>query len=160
MTEDETIHSFISGLQTEVKLQVELHRPNNLQTAKEVADRADTIIFEATRFSRGRGGPSSETASGNWPKQDDEAMKLGAARLRGRNTWRKKSASVADRMAIEPTSTTRMGHPPKLDSPGHDREGTKKFTEREQKRNIKTAKRNVHPQFILGTTHWKKRMVV
>jgi Ty3 transposon capsid-like protein len=86
MTEDETIHSFISGLQTEVKLQVELHRPNNLQTAKEVADRADTIIFEATRFSRGRGGPSSETASGNWPKQDDEAMKLGAARLRGRNT--------------------------------------------------------------------------
>jgi hypothetical protein len=81
MTEDEKIYSFISGLQTEVKLQMELHRPNDLQTAKEIADRGDIIIFQAKRFSRGRGGPSSETASGNWPNQDDEAMKLGAAGL-------------------------------------------------------------------------------
>jgi Retrotransposon gag protein len=81
MTEDEKIYSFISGLQTEVKLQVELHRPNDLQTAKEITDRADTIIFQAKRFSRGRGGPSLGTASGNWPNQDDEAMTIGAARL-------------------------------------------------------------------------------
>jgi Retrotransposon gag protein len=81
MTEDEKIYSFISGLQTEVKLQVELQRQNDLQTAKEIADRADAIIFQAKRFSRGRGGPSSETASGNWPSQDDEAMKFGTARL-------------------------------------------------------------------------------
>jgi hypothetical protein len=81
MTEDEKIYSFISGLQTEVKLQVELHRLNDLQTAKEIADLADTIIFQAKRFSRRRGGPSLETASGNWPNHVDEAMKLGAARL-------------------------------------------------------------------------------
>jgi hypothetical protein len=81
MTEDEKIYSFISGLQTEVKLQVELHRPNDLQAAKEIADRADTIIFQANRFSRGRCGPSLETASGNWPNHGDEAMKIGAARL-------------------------------------------------------------------------------
>jgi Retrotransposon gag protein len=81
MTEDEKIYSFISGLQTEVKLQVELHCPNDFQTAREIADRADTIIFQAKRFSRGRGGPISDTASGNWPSQDDEAMKLGAIRL-------------------------------------------------------------------------------
>jgi Retrotransposon gag protein len=81
MTEDEKIYSFISGLQTEVKLQVELHRPNDLQIAKKIADRADTIICQAKRFSGGRGGPSFETASGNWPNHDDEAMKLGAAVL-------------------------------------------------------------------------------
>jgi hypothetical protein len=38
MTEDEKIYSFISGLRTEVKLQVELHRPNDLQTVKEIAE--------------------------------------------------------------------------------------------------------------------------
>jgi hypothetical protein len=81
MTEDEKMYCFISGLQTEVKLQVELQRPSDLQTAKEIADRADTIIFQAKRLSRGRGGPISDTASGNWPSQDDEAMKLGATRL-------------------------------------------------------------------------------
>jgi hypothetical protein len=82
MTEDEKIYSFISGLQTEVKLQVDLHRPNDLQTTKENADRADSITLQAKyRFSRGRGGPSAETASGNWPSHDDEAMKLGVARL-------------------------------------------------------------------------------
>jgi hypothetical protein len=64
-----------------VKLQVELHRPIDLQTASEIADRADTIIFQAKRFSHGRGGPSLENASGNWPNHDDEVMKLGAARL-------------------------------------------------------------------------------
>jgi Retrotransposon gag protein len=82
-TEDEKIYSFIWGLQTEVKLQVELHRPNDLQIVKEIADRADTIIFQAKRFSRGRGGPSLDIASGNWPKHDNEAMKLGATRLTG-----------------------------------------------------------------------------
>jgi hypothetical protein len=81
MTEDEKMYCFITGLQTEVKLQVELQRPSDLQTAKEIADRADTIIFQAKRFSRGRGVSSSETASGNWPNQDEEAMKLGATRL-------------------------------------------------------------------------------
>jgi Ty3 transposon capsid-like protein len=81
MTEDEKMYCFITGLRTEVKLQVELQRPSDFQTAKEIADRADTIIFQAKRFSRGRGGPISDTASGNWPSQDDEAMKLGATRL-------------------------------------------------------------------------------
>jgi hypothetical protein len=81
MTEDEIIYCFITGLQTEAKLQVELQRPNDLQIAKEIADRADTIIFQAKRFSRGKDGPLSDTASGNWPSQDGEAMKLGATRL-------------------------------------------------------------------------------
>jgi hypothetical protein len=81
MTEDEKMYCFTTDLQAEVKLQVELQRPSDLQTAKEIADRADTIIFQAKRFSRGRGGPSSDTASGNWPSQDDEAMKHGATRL-------------------------------------------------------------------------------
>jgi hypothetical protein len=80
MTEDEKTYCFITGLQTEVKLQVELQRPSDFQTAKEIADRADIIIFQAKRFSRGRGVPVSDTASGNWPSQDDEAMKLGATR--------------------------------------------------------------------------------
>jgi Zinc knuckle len=81
MTEDEKMYCFITGLQAEVKLQVKLQRPSDLQTAKEIGDRADTIIFQAKRFSRGRSGPSSDTSSGNWSSQDDEAMKLGATRL-------------------------------------------------------------------------------
>jgi hypothetical protein len=47
MTEDEKIHCFITGLQAEVKFQVELQRQSDLQTAKEISDRADTIIFQA-----------------------------------------------------------------------------------------------------------------
>jgi Retrotransposon gag protein len=114
MSEDEKLYNFISGLQTEVKLQVELHRPNDLQSAKEIADRADTIIFQAKRCSRGRGGPRSETPSGNWPNQDDEVMKLGAARHTDseREKYMKEGASVADRNAIEPTTTRRIGHLP------------------------------------------------
>jgi Retrotransposon gag protein len=81
MTEDEKMYCFITGLQTEVKFQVELQRLSDLQTAKEIADRADTIVFQAKRFSRGSGGPISDTASGNWPSQDDEAMRLGATSL-------------------------------------------------------------------------------
>jgi hypothetical protein len=41
-----------------VKLQVELHCPTDLQTAKEIADRADTIVFQAND------SPEEETASG------------------------------------------------------------------------------------------------
>jgi hypothetical protein len=81
MPEVEKMYCFIAGLQTEVKLQVELKRPSDLQTAKEIADQTDTITFQAKRFSRGRGGPISDTASGNWPSHDDEAMKVGATRL-------------------------------------------------------------------------------
>jgi hypothetical protein len=65
---------FHFGPPEKVKLQVALHRSNDLQTAKEIAVRANAIIFQAKRFSRGRGGPSSETSSVNWPNQDDEAL--------------------------------------------------------------------------------------
>jgi hypothetical protein len=41
-----------------------------------------------------------------------------------------------------------------------ERQGMKKVTEREQKQNGKTTKRNVPPRCILGTTHCKKRVAV
>jgi hypothetical protein len=40
------------------------------------------------------------------------------------------------------------------------RQGTKKVTEREQKQNKKMTKRKVPPHCILGTTYWKKSMVM
>jgi Retrotransposon gag protein len=136
MTEDEEIYSFISGLQTEVKL----HRPNDLQTAKEIADRADTLIFQAKRFSRGRGGSSLEIASGNWPNHDDEAMKLGAARLTDseREKYMKEGKCFrCGQNGHRPTSITRMGHPKRLDSPGNGPPGKEENygerTKREQK---------------------------
>jgi hypothetical protein len=115
MTEDEKMYYFITGLQTEVKLQVELQHPSDLQIAKEIADRADTTVFQAKRFSRGRGGPISDIAYGNWSSQDDEAMKLGATRLTDseREKYMKEGKSFRGKRAIEPTSTTRMGQPRK-----------------------------------------------
>jgi Ty3 transposon capsid-like protein len=133
MTEDEKMYCFITGLQTEVKLQVELQRPSDLQTAKEIADRADTIIFQAKPFSRGRGGPISDTASGNWPTQDetrrDQANWLWTGEVyEGREVLplRKKgpSGQPAQRGWVTPK---------KLDCPGHSPQG---YEESYQERKI------------------------
>jgi hypothetical protein len=99
---------------------MELHRPNDFQTTKEIADRADTSIFQATRFSRGRGGPSIETASENWPRHDDEAMKLGSARLTDSELEKYTKEGKCFRCGqkvIGPTSTMRMGHRQKAIQP-------------------------------------------
>jgi hypothetical protein len=156
MNEDEKIYMFISGFQAEVKLQV-LHCPNDLQTATEIEDRADTIIFQAKRFSRGRGGPTSEPASRNWPNQGDEAMKLGVARLTDseREKYMKDGKCFrCGQKGHRANQHNADGSPPKTQTArGMQRQGTKKFTEREQKHDRKTTKRNVPPHCILGTTH-------
>jgi hypothetical protein len=162
MTEDEIMYCFITGLQTEAKLQVELQRPNDLQIAKEIADRADTNIFQAKRFSRGKDGPLSDTASGNWPSQDGEAMKLGATRLtdseREKYTKERKCFRCGKKGHRSNQHNADGSPPKKLDFPGHSPPGHKEsYQERkitQQKNDKKERTSALHSRYdALKETH-------
>lgn len=71
MSMADRVHKFIKGLKREVKMQVRLHNPRDLQQAQQLASQADTAIYTSnrTQYTGSRGSQPSNSSSGPAPME-------------------------------------------------------------------------------------------